>query len=547
MSKTEATESGSKTLTTRGQLVTIASIALLSSLGLNGCVQDDGRRPSLKDLVVPSYTDDDLSQLGMDADREIQAQVEIIDDPVVSGFLNELGQQLVSEIEPQPFIYRFRVIKAPTLNAFAIPGGYIYIHTETLQRVNSVDELAGVLGHEIAHIHARHFSRREAATQAAGLAAQVIGMAAAVAVGDPTPAIAGAGASAALKINFTREYEAEADRLGAIWITRAGYEPDAMTPFLQKIIDSSQRFPDSLPPYLATHPFPDDRIAAISEDAKTMSPQHPPDLALGQAMTAAQDRLALLLGTRRGRVNQPVAESNPTTTEVLARAEQFAASGQVDRALMLLGSVDFSETRDPRVPFRIGELLYESGRYTEAIESFQRTLDIDPSRAQVFYQLGLAFKAAGERHRAVYAFEQASLRAKDNSDFKRRLDWEIFKLTFAPVIEAGFADGSDADTSDTPLGSTRTEFTTDAVRLAWWAKLGSRYRTFSDRFVIRWLDPSGNIAQQSPALERSGAVVGSVLEIESPPGDVGEWSVELQLENEVIERQSIQLRATAAN
>ncbi|MGE4609116.1 MAG: M48 family metallopeptidase, partial [Myxococcota bacterium] len=257
-----------------------ARLALVSLVAFGGCVQDDGHRPSLKDLVVPSYTDDDLSQLGMDTDREIREQVEIIYDPVVSGFLNELGQQLVSEIEPQPFVYRFRVIKAPTLNAFAIPGGYVYIHSETLQRVTSVDELAGVLGHEIAHIQARHFSRREAETKAAGLAAQALGMAVAIAAQDPTPAIAGIGASVAMKIKFTREYEAEADRLGAIWISRAGYEPDAMTDFLQKILSSSQRFPDSLPPYLATHPFPDDRIAAISEDAKTLRPQHPPNPSL---------------------------------------------------------------------------------------------------------------------------------------------------------------------------------------------------------------------------------------------------------------------------
>jgi len=532
--------------TTCSRWIRPAAVAVTLLVGLGACVQDDGRLPSLKDLVVPSYSDDDLSQLGMDADREIRANVEIIDDPVVSGFVNELGQQLVSEIEPQPFVYRFRVIKAPTLNAFAIPGGYIYIHSETLQRVDSVDELAGILGHEIAHIHARHYSRLEAKTHAAGLAAQVIGMAAAVAVGDPTPAIAGAGASVAMKINFTREYEAEADRLGEIWITRAGYAPDAMTTFLQKIIDTSERFPDSLPPYLATHPFPEDRIAAIDEDAKTLRPQHPPDPSLEPELIAAQDRLALLLGTRRARVNQPVADANPTTTAVIARADEHAKAGEIDQALMVLGSVDFNETQDPRVPFRIGELLYESGRYREAIESYRRTLEIDPSRAQVFYQLGLAFKAVGERHRAVYAFEQAQLRATDRSDFKRRVDWEIFKLTFPVLTETGFADGSESKDGDTPFGASRTEFTTEAKRFAWWGKLGSRFRDYSDRFVVRWRSPDGRVVQQEPALERGGPVIGSVIEVQSAAAaasEIGEWAVELVLEDEVLERDAIDVRA----
>lgn len=521
------------------------SLALLWLASLSSCVQEDGHRPSLKDLVVPSYSDDDLSQLGMDADREIRAQVEIIDDPVVAGFLNELGQQLVDEIEPQPFVYRFRVIKAPTLNAFAIPGGYIYIHTETLLRVNSLDELAGVLGHEIAHIQSRHFSRREANTKIPGLAAQILGMAIAVAAEDPTPAIAGLGASVAMKIKFTREYEAEADRLGAIWISRAGYQPDAMTDFLQKIVSSSQRFPDSLPPYLATHPFPEDRIAAIHEDAKTLHPQHPPKLPLRLAMLNAQNRLALLLGTRRAHVNKPIAEPDPVTTAVLAKADELAAAGEIDLALLVLGGIDYSESRDPRLPFRVGELLYQSGRYREAIESYLRTLDIDPSRAQVFYRLGLAFKAIGERHRAVYAMEQAIGRAKDGSDFKRRVEWEVFKLTFDSIAEAGFADGSEAEGSDSPLGSSQTEFTTDARRIAWWAKLGSRFESYSHLLVVRWLDPAGDVAQEEAAQELGGAVIGSVIDFEEGGIDVGQWSVELLLENEVIERRSIAVRPIA--
>jgi predicted Zn-dependent protease len=515
------------------------ALALLSLAVIGGCVQDDGHRLSLKNLVIPSYSDDDLSQLGMDADREIREQVEIIDDPVVSGFLNELGQQLVGEIEPQPFVYRFRVIEAPTLNAFAIPGGYIYIHSETLLRVSSIDELAGILGHEIAHIQARHFSRREAETKIPGLVAQVLGMAVAFAAKDPTPAIAGMGASAAMKIKFTREHEAEADQLGAIWITRAGYEPDAMTDFLEKILDSSQQFPDSLPPYLATHPFPDDRIAAIREDAKTLNPRHPPPPHLPLAMVRAQDRLALLLGTRRAHVNLPIPPPNPATTAVLAEANERARAGEIDQALFLLGGVDYSESRDPRVPFRIGELLYESGRYQAAIENFLRTLDIDPSRAQVFYQLGLAFKANGERHRAVYAMEQAILRATDRSDFQRRVEWEIFKLTFQSITDAGFADGSDANDADTPLGFSRTEFSTEAPRLAWWAKLGSRFASFSNRFVVRWMDPTGAIALEEAAHEYGGSVIGSVLEFESSGARAGEWSVELLLENEVIETRSV--------
>ena len=307
------------------------------------------------DLVVPSYSDDDLRQIGMDADHEIQQQVEIIYDPIVSGYLNELGQELASQIAPQPFIYRFRIINAQDLNAFALPGGYIYIHSETLMRVGSVDELAGVLGHEIAHVQARHFSRREAKTALPGLAARVIGMGAAVAAQEqPGLAVAGEGVNVSLKIGFTREFEAEADHLGAIWVTRAGYDSVELTHFLDKIIRTTEGFPDYLPPYLATHPFPEDRIHAIEAAAETLHPKRVPDPELAAALPLVQARLAFLLKTGRANLNQGVPESSDPRIEAVMRAERKKSSerGDLDgcAALAGLGSTNSNE-RIPGVPF----------------------------------------------------------------------------------------------------------------------------------------------------------------------------------------------------
>jgi predicted Zn-dependent protease len=518
------------------------SAVLLSAVAALGCVQDDGERLSAKDLFIPSYSDDDLRQLGMDADRAIQKQVRIIDDPLVLGFVNTLGQQLVEEIEPQPFVYRFRVIEAPTLNAFALPGGYIYIHSETLQRVSSIDELAGILGHEIAHVHARHFSRREEQTALPGLAAQVLGMAAAVAAGDSTPALAGAGLNVALKITFTREFEAEADKLGSIWVSRAGYQPDAIKRFLQKIIASGSRFPDSLPPYLASHPFPEVRIAAIEDTAESLQPLHAPEPALDLELKDAQNRLALLLGTRRSKLTKGIPPPDPANTPVLAEARRLAAEGEIDRALVALGRIDDAEGLDPRVPFLIAELLLQSGQTDAAIRQFQRTLAIDPSRAQVFYQLGLAFKANEEHHRAVYAMEQALLRAGDRSELRRRIEWEIFKLTFARLEDAGFADGSDGEAAGTPVGVAVANFASDAGRFAWWARIGSRFEPYADKLRVRWIDPRGRVAQEDPADEAGRRIITSVLAFDDTgPREPGDWKVELLLNEERIALRSVRV------
>ncbi len=506
-------------------------------------MQDDGTRFSPIDLVVPSYTDDDLRELGMDADQEIQKHVEIIYDPLVSGYVNELGQQLASQIDPQPFIYRFRVIKAGSLNAFALPGGYIYIHSETLSRVSSVDELAGVLGHEIAHVQARHFSRREEQTALPGLAARVLGMGAAIAAQEPGLALMGEGVNVSLQIGFTREFEAEADQFGAIWMTRAGYDPAGMTHFLDKIVQSADRFPGNLPPYLATHPFPEDRIHAISADAENLHAKNEPDPVLAEALPRVQARLALLMGTRRASVGQEIAESSdPEIEAALQESERLAAAGDTDGALLILGRVDRVELSDPRVPFRVGDLLYERGRYAEAADSYLRTIQQDASRALVFFKLGLAFKGANQRHRAVYAFEQAALRTLDSSVLKQRAEWEIFKLTFASVEEAGFADDSDGKGIDTSTGGTETELAAGVSRLAWWARVGSRFLQYTDDFVVRWIEPSGDVAQEDAAEDRGGNLIGSVLELgEAETVAAGRWTVELVLENDVVDRRTVMI------
>jgi hypothetical protein len=409
-------------------------------------------------------------------------------------------------------------------------------------RVGSVDELAGVLGHEIAHVQARHFSRRETKSALPGLAARVIGMGAAVAAKEPGLAVVGEGVNVSLKIGFTREFEAEADKLGAIWVTRAGYDSVALTHFLDKIVQSTDGFPDYLPPYLSTHPFPEDRIDAIEAAAETLNPKRVTDPELAAALPLVQARLAFLLKTGRASLSQGVAESNdPRIEAVMKQAEEIAARGDRDAALLLLGRIDGLEREDPRIPFQIGELLYESGRYADAAASYLRATQLDASRAMVFFKLGLAFKEAEQPHRAVYAFEQAILRTAEASELRKRSEWEIFKLTFVPIEASGFADSSLSDAIDTASDEpTAAEFSTEVSQIAWWARLGSRFRQYANEFEVRWIGPSGKIALEKPAKKRSADTIGSVLEFgRKRPAEAGRWTLELVLEDDVVDRQTV--------
>ncbi|MCP4036537.1 MAG: M48 family metalloprotease, partial [bacterium] len=168
----------------------IAALLVVACAFVPGCIQNDGTRWSpLETFELMSL--DDERQLGMDFDREIETHFRLITDPVVTGFLHDLGQQIVARVEPQPFIYRFQIVQAPQLNAFAVPGGYIFFHTGTLMAATTVDELAGVMAHEIAHVSKRHLAHRQQQRQIPSLLAQAALVAASVASQNAAPLIAG--------------------------------------------------------------------------------------------------------------------------------------------------------------------------------------------------------------------------------------------------------------------------------------------------------------------------------------------------------------------
>ncbi|MDH3212213.1 MAG: M48 family metalloprotease [Myxococcales bacterium] len=530
----------------RGRLIALgvsASMAGVALVAAPGCVQDDGSRFNPIDIVSPRMGDDEERKLGMEFDRELRRHVNVINDPVVAGFMSDLGQSIVGTIEPQPFIYRFRVIEDPTLNAFAVPGGYVYFHSGTLLAAGSVDELAGVMGHEIAHVKARHVARMQKQSQIPDLVAQIAGMAAAIATNEPGLAVAAQAINVSLQLRFSREFETEADQLGGIFVTRAGYDPAGSARFFERIIDARPAHADELPPYLYTHPAAEDRIETIRIAAETLRPAREPAVSLEDDLREAQARLALLIDMKRQSVPSTGPPADRSRTDpLLEAAEDRIRVGENDAALVLLSRAQAVEPNDPRVPFQIGNLLYEAGRYEDAAAAYRRTLRLDSSAALVFFQLGLAYKATGERHRSVYAFEQAMQRAGDESDLRRRAEWEILKLTFTVVSEAGFADGSAAEKADTPVGFSREAFREGDPKLAWWARLGPRFAGYADRIRVRWTDPEGSVVQEEPAVLLRRSYIGSSLGFDTAGArPTGAWTVEARLEDDVIDRRTVQV------
>ena len=205
-------------------------------------------------------------ELGEEFCLQLQQYFPVVSDPYLTTYINEIGQKLVKQLGPQPFKYRFFILEDPTYNAFAVPGGFVFVNTGIIQLMNREDELAGVLAHEITHIHQRHMAKQlekskftTMATVIAALAAVLLGG------GAAAPLLTGvmAGGQSAM-LAYSREDEAEADTLGFKWMTSAKYDPHYMMTVFQKM--NRQRWFESndIPFYLKTHPELETRIINLA-------------------------------------------------------------------------------------------------------------------------------------------------------------------------------------------------------------------------------------------------------------------------------------------
>ena len=339
----------------RTALLLLSAAALAAGCALRG---DDGGF----DLgAIARVSEEDERSLGAQVDQAIRAQLPLIDDPVVLGFANDLGQRIVATIEPQPFVYRFRVIPNSTLNAFALPGGYVYLHSGTILEAATLDELAGVVGHEIAHVKGRHYARGTEQAFWPSLLARAAGIAAAVATGEGGFAAAAEGANVALQLKYSREFEREADELGSVFMARAGFRPIGMARFFSRIVAAELPGGIHIPPYLYSHPDVEQRIDDVEQRAAALRVADAVDPALEADFRDAQARLALLI--EKGRTSFLDAEPYDRTRSdpLLAEADAAANAGRMDDAIAGLRDAERREPREPRIPFRLGELLDAAG------------------------------------------------------------------------------------------------------------------------------------------------------------------------------------------
>jgi predicted Zn-dependent protease len=209
--------------------------------------------------------------LGKQAAMEVEKTAKMINDPVVTEYVNRVGQNLVRNSDAKvPFT--IKVIDSDEINAFALPGGFFYVNSGLILRADEEAELAGVMGHEIAHVAARHGTKTATKGELMQLATIPVMILAPY-------GMAGYGIYEGLNLaipmsylKFTRDAEKEADFLGLQYMYKSGYDPNAFVSFFEKIEAEERRHPGSIPKIFSTHPPTPDRVQKAQEEIATILP-----------------------------------------------------------------------------------------------------------------------------------------------------------------------------------------------------------------------------------------------------------------------------------
>ena len=258
-------------LTARGLAAAFMVFVMLASAPLRA---DQVQLPDMGSAASTALSISDEKTLGAEIMGEVRRQLPLDGDPELDGYIQSLGQQLVSHAQTPDFRFHFFVVRDNTINAFALPGGYIGVNTGLIADTRNESELAGVMSHEIAHVAQRHFARTLAAQKGSSLRTIAI-LLAAILVGQANPqagvALATGGQAAAIQrqLNYTRAHEQEADSVGIHILAASGFDPKGMPEFFQRLLRDSQ-YQSKAPEFLSTHPLTEARIAETLARARTL-------------------------------------------------------------------------------------------------------------------------------------------------------------------------------------------------------------------------------------------------------------------------------------
>ncbi len=334
--------------------------------------------PDLGEVSRQYFSDQEEQTLGRAIMRDVYVDPRYLDDPEIEAYLNQLGYKLVSVSSRNQREFTFFVVNDPSINAFAMPGGNIGVHTGLLLAAQSESELASVVAHEISHVTQDHIARMIASqSQSYWPTMAALALALLAARSNPNVASAAIASTQAYSVqnqlNFSRDYEREADRLGYEMLTRASFDPRGMSGFFNRLQRASRFYDSSAPAYLRTHPLTTDRIADMesrSASAPYLQVQDSLDFHLVRARLRAQENSpAEAVLTQRNTLKEKrysnEASARYGLITALLRARQFKEA-EAEAQKLISG-----KNSNPMIQQLLANVALAAGNQTLALQRFQ--------------------------------------------------------------------------------------------------------------------------------------------------------------------------------
>lgn len=379
-------------------------LALLIALGGPPGLADNTSLPELGDASASVISPLQERKLGEDFMRRARQQLDIVDDPELKSYIQNLGQRLAAGASASEQDFYFFLVDDPSVNAFAVPGGFIGVHTGLIITARNEGELASVLAHEIAHLTQRHIPRMMAEAKRTSVPAMAALLAAILLAGSGHQ---GGEAAIALttatlvqnQLNFTRSFEQEADRIGMGVLTDAGFDARDMPAFFDRMLVASRLYESNLPEFLRTHPITTRRVAESRDHAEQFARRAPPD---DTDFVHAQARIrALAKSSPSELVKGFAAELDETDSDrrdglrysyalALLRAQQLSRA-QAEAAALLKRRPDY-------LPYRIlqAEIRFAAGQRSEALTLYAAAYKLAPKDRALIQRYSSALLAAGK-------------------------------------------------------------------------------------------------------------------------------------------------------
>lgn len=356
-------------------------------------------------LAGHNFTKEEERKLGKKFKHELERRLQFIKDPSVKEYIDSVSKNIVSQLEYQPFDFNFYVYLASDPNAFATPGGYIYISSGLITLAENESELAGVLCHEMAHVTARHIAEKiekESKLSIGALAAVLAGIflggtEAAEAIGVFSIATA-----QTLSLKYSRENEEEADRLGLGYLIKAGYDGLGMISFLKKL--KRYHLPTvQPPPYLLTHPGIENRINYLDTMLKRLpKPEEPQNEVEGFRRMQARVIVRSWTSQKAANYFKSALESNPRRLDLICglalanqKLENYSEAVQGFKVALTIHPEDGEILRD------LGICYFSQGRPRDAIPSLEKSVAINEKDTSALYYLARAHQESGNFQEAI--------------------------------------------------------------------------------------------------------------------------------------------------